>query len=80
MVWNRLGVLHVRKVINRDMLHANPIGADLDNLLPMGNRDELLTLHDIIDQIGLHDGVCITVKFDKNFLRRIIKSHIHAIQ
>ena len=43
-------------------------------------REDLLTSHDILDLLALTNESFIKIKFDREFLKRILKSHIVFIR
>lgn len=70
-----------RNPILCDMLNEeSPMGINFKDEFMDCGRDQLLTAHSILDQIALHDGKSIKVIFDKEFLRKIIHSHIVYIR
>ena len=65
------------ETLTRDLLNYKfPIGHHVKDTALDGGDSSLLTCHDILDQIALHDPKGIAIVFDKIFLKRIIKSHI----
>ena len=68
------------KPIERDIIYrGNPIGANLDEVYDSG-KECMLTLHNILDLIAIHDKDYITISFDKEFLKKILKSHISQLR
>lgn len=66
--------------ISRNMvLLSHPIGSGLLEIYDLG-KEEILTVHDILDLMALHDKSEITITFDKVFLKKILKSHIKQIR
>ena len=66
----------IRDYINED----RPLGTQMIDPFFDCYKEELLTLNDIMDLIGLHDRKFITITFDKMFLKKIVKSHIKHIR
>ena len=66
--------------MGRLSLKENPIGFHLGDPFFDSGQEELLTCCDIIDLIGLQSKSYITITFDKNFLRKVMRSHIHHLR
>lgn len=68
-----------RKPILRNMTDR-AVGSEIKDSFMDNYEQELLTTCSIIDLMSLHDKTSIIIKFDKKFLRKILKSHLSHIR
>lgn len=65
----------------RDDIGKNyPVGQDIRDPFFDSGQEELLTTYDIIDLLALHDKEFVTITFNKDFLKKILRSHICMIR
>lgn len=57
-----------------------PVGENISDFFFDNGNDALLVCSDILDLVRLHDPKNITITFNKDFLSRIIMSHISYIR
>ena len=59
---------------------AQVFGLNLPDSFFDSYKEELLTCHDILEEAGYQSGKITTVTFDRQFLKKIIHSHIEFIK
>lgn len=60
--------------------HNLIIGSNIPDPFFDGYKEEIKTAYDILDSIEDSQANSIALEFDKMFLRKIVRSHIHFIQ
>lgn len=58
-----------------DERYEHPIGEFLNDPF-FDSEEEMLTCCDILDLVGLHTGDAVKIVIKKDFLKRLVKSHI----